>query len=152
MFSGNSTLSLDSKGRLAIPSRYRTRLKELCDSQVVLTINPLGRCIWIYPLTEWQVIDAKLRGLSDFDTQASLTKEMMLGYAEESSLDAHGRVRVPTRLKEHARLDKQTVILGQGNKFALWDEAAWNTRRDEWLSSLGDGSGEPSEPLKQLSL
>lgn len=152
MFRGNSTLSLDSKGRLAIPSRYRARLKVICGSEVILTINPLDRCIWIYPLTEWEVIDAKLRDLSDFDKQARRTKQMMLGYAEESSLDTHGRIRVPASLKEYAGLDKQAVILGQGNKFELWDESAWSAQRDEWLISLEEGAHEPSEPLKQLSL
>ena len=152
MFSGNSSLSLDSKGRLAIPSRYRARLAEECDSNLIQTINPLDRCVWIYPQNEWEVIDAKLRQLSDFDKQSRRTKQMMLGYAEECSLDSHGRIRVPSSLKEYAGLEKQAVILGQGNKFELWDESAWNTQHDEWLKSLEETSGDPSEPLQQLSL
>lgn len=149
MFRGNSTLSLDSKGRLAIPSRYRTRLQEMCDSELIQTINPLDRCIWIYPMTEWEMIDAKLRQLSDFDKQSRRTKQMMLGYAEECMLDSHGRIRVPASLKEYAGLDKQVVMLGQGNKFELWDDSAWRTQHDEWLEQ---GQAEPSEALKQLSL
>ncbi len=152
MFSGNSSLSLDSKGRLAIPSRYRARLAEMCDGNLVQTINPLDRCVWIYPQNEWEIIDAKLRQLSDFDKQSRRTKQMMLGYAEECSLDSHGRIRVPSSLKEYAGLEKQAVILGQGNKFELWDESAWNTQHDEWLKSLEENSGDPSEPLQQLSL
>ncbi len=152
MFSGNSTLSLDEKGRLAIPSRYRTRLNEMCDGHMIQTISPLDRCVWIYPQTEWEIIDAKLRQLSDFDKQSRRTKQMMLGYAEECRLDSHGRIRVPASLKEYAGLEKQAVILGQGNKFELWDESAWNTQHDEWLKSLAEGVGDPSEPLQQLSL
>lgn len=152
MFSGKSSLNLDSKGRLAIPSRYRARLEEMSESDVVVTINPLDRCVWIYPRTEWEVIETKLRQLSDFDKQSRRTKQMMLGYAEEFHLDSHGRIRIPASLKEYAGLEKEAVMLGQGNKFELWDESAWNTQHDEWLASLEDIAGEPSEPLQQLSL
>ncbi len=152
MFSGNSSLSLDSKGRLAIPSRYRARLAEICDGNLIQTINPLDRCVWIYPQSEWEVIEPKLRQLSDFVKDSRRTKQMMLGYAEECSLDSHGRIRVTSTLKEFAGLEKQAVILGQGNKFELWDESAWNTQHDEWLRSLEDDAGAPSEALQQLSL
>ena len=152
MFRGNSSLNLDSKGRLAIPSRYRARLAEMSDGNLVQTINPLDLCIWIYPLNEWEIIEPKLHKLSDFVKDSRRTKQMMLGYADECSLDSHGRIRVTTRLKEFAGLEKQAVILGQGNKFELWDESAWNTQHDEWLKSLEDDSGLPSEALQQLSL
>lgn len=149
MFRGNSTLNLDAKGRLAIPSRYRARIQGLCEGEMVQTINPVDRSIWIYPANEWDVIDAKLRALSDFDKQARKTKLMMLGHAEDCTLDSHGRIRITAPLQEHAGLDKQVVLLGQGNKFELWDEAAWKTQRDEWLQ---EGQIEPSEALQQLSL
>lgn len=149
MFRGNSTLNLDSKGRLAIPSRYRARLQGLSEGEVVQTINPLDRSIWLYPANEWDVIDAKLRALSDFDKQARRTKQMMLGYADDCTLDSHGRIRITASLQEYANLDKQVILLGQGNKFELWDEAAWKAQHDEWLEQ---GQSEPSEALQQLSL
>ena len=152
MFRGNSSLSLDSKGRLAIPSRYRARLAELSDSVLIQTINPLDRCVWIYPLNEWEVIEPKLHALSDFVKDSRRTKQLMLGYADECSLDSHGRIRITARLKGIAELDKKAVILGQGNKLELWDESAWNIQHDEWLKSLEEDSGTPSEALQQLSL
>ena len=152
MFRGNSSLSLDSKGRLAIPSRYRARLAEMSDGILIQTINPLDRCVWIYPLNEWEVIEPKLHQLSDFVKDSRRTKQLMLGYADECSLDSHGRVRITARLKDIAGLDKKAVILGQGNKFELWDESAWNIQHDEWLRSLEEDSGTPSEALQQLSL
>ena len=152
MFRGFSTVSLDVKGRLAMPSRYRDRLAVICDNSLVLTPNPLDRCLWLYPLPEWEVIEQKLQSLSDFDQQSRRTKQMMRGYATDCELDGHGRLRIPKTLRDFAGLDKQVAVLGQGNKFEIWDEANWSQQRDAWLERLGEHSGDPSEPLQQLSL
>ena len=151
MFRGFSTLSLDSKGRMAVPSRYRERLLALSDGNLVLTLNPLDRSLWLYPLPEWELIEKKLAQLSDFERQGRRAKQMMRGYASDCQLDAQGRILVPQELREYAGLDKQAVILGQGNKFEIWDEAAWNAQRDEWLQDVGKDD-EPSDSLKSLSL
>jgi MraZ protein len=118
----------------------------------VLTLNPLDRCLWLYPLPEWESIDAKLQDLSDFDTQSRRTKQMMRGYATDCELDGQGRILIPETLRQFAGLEKHLVMLGQGNKFELWDETAWNLQRDAWLEQVGQGSGDPSEPLRRLSL
>ena len=152
MFRGFSTVSLDSKGRLAIPSRFRDRLGEIAGGCLVQTLNPLDRSLWLYPLTEWEVIESKLAALSDFDKQSRRAKQMMRGYATDCQLDAQGRILVPHELRDYAELKKQAVILGQGNKFEVWDQANWEEQRDLWLEQVGDESGEPSESLKPLSL
>ncbi len=73
-------------------------------------------------------------------------------YASELELDGHGRVLIPRELREFASLERQAILIGQGNKFELWDEARWNERRDEWLADEGgDGLGLPSD-LESLSL
>ncbi len=137
---------------MAIPSRYRERIADLSGGAVVLARNPLDRCLWLYPLPEWQQIEAKLQKLSDFDKQSRRTKQMMLGYATDCELDGHGRILVPQQLREYADISKQMVFLGQGNKFEIWDEASWNTQSEEWLGQLDDDVGEVSEPLRSLSL
>ena len=152
MFRGFSTVSIDSKGRLAVPSRFRERLLELAGGCLVQTLNPLDRCLWLYPLNEWELIEAKLAALSDFDRQSRRAKQMMRGYATDSQLDGQGRILIPQELRSYAALDKQAVILGQGNKFEVWDQASWEAQRDQWLAQVGDESGEPSEALKPLSL
>ncbi len=152
MFTGKSSLNLDSKGRLAIPSRYRARLQEMCSGNLKLTIKPNEPCVWIYPLTEWELVEPKLVALPEFDPKASMTKTLMLGHAEDCTLDSHGRLRVEASLIKHAGLEKEIVIFGQGNKFELWNEATWNAKQEAWLSSLKDGSGEVPESLQQLSL
>jgi MraZ protein len=152
MFRGISLLNLDSKGRLAIPSRFRARLSASGIQSLVLTLNPLDRCLWLYPLPEWEIIDVKLAALSDFDRQSRRTKQMMRGYASDCEMDKLGRILLPRELREFARLDKGIVLLGQGNKLELWDAAAWNTQRDEWLAELDAPEGEAPEPLRSLSL
>jgi MraZ protein len=152
VFRGFSTLSIDSKGRLAVPSRYRDRLQSIAEGTLVLTLNPLDRCLWLYPVPEWELIESKLADLSDFDKQGRRAKQMMRGYAADCQMDGQGRILIQQELREYAGLVKQVVILGQGNKFELWDEQAWNQQRDQWLKDVGDDSGEPSDALKSLSL
>ncbi len=152
MFRGFSTLSIDSKGRLAVPSRYHDRLQSIAEGNLVLTLNPLDRCLWLYPVPEWELIESKLADLSDFDKQGRRAKQMMRGYAADCQMDGQGRILIQQELREYAGLNKQVVILGQGNKFELWDQQAWNQQRDQWLQDVGDDSGEPSDALKLLSL
>lgn len=152
MFRGISTLSLDAKGRLAIPSRYRELLASLCNNRLVLTLSPRDPCLWLYPLPAWEAIDAKLEQLSDFDEQSRRTKQVMRGYAEDCELDSQGRIRIPDALRSFVGLEKRITLMGQGNKFALWDEGAWNQRFGRWLQQVSEDAGAPSEILVSLSL
>jgi len=152
VFRGFSTVSIDSKGRMAIPSRFRERLISIADGNLVLTLNPLDHCLWMYPLNDWELIEKKLAELSDFDKQSRRTKQMMRGYANDCQLDAQGRILISLELRDYARLQKQAVILGQGNKFEIWNQENWEEQRDLWLSQLDGADGEPSDPLKSLSL
>ncbi len=152
MFRGFSKISLDSKGRLAIPSRYRDTLSVQADNAVVLTLNPLDRSLWLYPLPEWEIIETKLAALSDFDLTSRRTKQMMRGYATDCQLDNQGRILIPKELRLYADLKQGSVMLGQGNKFEIWDSATWKQQRDKWLELLDDGDTDASESLKSLSL
>lgn len=152
MFRGFSTVSIDNKGRLAIPSRFRERLRGLADGRLVQTLSPLDRALWLYPLPEWETIESKLAALSDFDHQSRRAKQMMRGYATDSELDAQGRILIPQVLREYAALHRQAVILGQGNKFEIWDLHTWKEQRDAWLEQVGRETGEPPDALKSLSL
>jgi transcriptional regulator MraZ len=152
MFRGFSTVSIDSKGRLAVPSRFRERLMASTGGCLVQTLNPLDRALWLYPLQEWELIEAKLAALSDFDQQSRRTKQMMRGYASDCQMDAQGRILLPQELREYAGLRRQAVLLGQGNKFEIWDKAGWAAQRDQWLEQVGSEEAEPTEALKSLSL
>lgn len=152
MFRGCTKLSVDNKGRMAVPSRYRDRLVGLSDGCLILTLNPLDRSLWLYPLPEWEIIEGKLAALSDFDKQGRRAKQMMRGYATDCQLDGQGRILLPNELREYASINKHIMLLGQGNKFELWDEKTWQKLREEWLAEVGSESTEPSDSLKSLSL
>ena len=151
MFRGASKITLDSKGRLAVPSRYRDRLATRGDGHLVATVDR-DYCLLIYPLPDWEEIERKLVRLPALNKQARRLQRLMVGYATELEMDGHGRILLPRELREFAGLDRQAMLIGQGNKFELWDEDRWNTRRDEWLSDEeADGAGLPAE-LESLSL
>ena len=152
MFRGFHTVTIDDKGRMAIPSRFRQRLKADADGQLVQTLNPLDRSLWIYPLQDWEEIETKLAALSEFDKRSRRTKQMMRGYACDSQMDSQGRILVPAELRDYAQLQKQVVILGQGNKFEVWDQVSWEKQRDIWLSQIDGQDEEASESLKSISL
>lgn len=152
MFRGFSVVNLDSKGRLAIPSRFRDRLQRAAPDALVLAPSPLDHSMWLYPLPDWEQIESKLAQLSDFDEQSRRTKQMMRGYATDCQLDTHGRILIPAQLREHAMLDKQVMVLGQGNRLELWNKAEWDAKRESWLRQVGEGAAAPSEALRSLSL
>ena len=152
MFRGFNTIAIDAKGRAAVPARYREQLVLVGSTDLVITLNPWDRCLWLYPLNEWELIEAKLNALSDFDRQSRRTKQIVRGHATDCSLDAQGRVLIPNDLRQLVELDKRAVFLGQGNKFEIWNEGQWNGIRDDWLSSVDDGDKGASSLLTTLSL
>jgi len=149
MLRGATKVTLDAKGRLAIPTRYRERLAECCKGQLVVTVDK-DYCLLIYPFPEWGKIEQKLVALPSLHQQARRLQRLMVGYATELDIDGHGRILLPIELREFAGLTKQAILLGQGNKFELWDEDSWNEKRDSWLSA-DDDVDLPAE-LESLSL
>jgi MraZ protein len=133
MLRGVNTLNLDAKGRLAVPMRYRETLARHCNGQMVMTVDR-DHCLLLYPLPDWEEIERKLTKLPSFNKQARRLQRLLIGHATEVELDGAGRILVPPPLREFAGLDKTAVLIGQGNKFELWNEAAWNARRSEWLA------------------
>jgi MraZ protein len=138
LFRGINPLSLDDKGRMAMPAKYRDYLKGFCAGQLVLTIDR-DRCLLIYPLPVWEEVEQKLIQLSSTNRQARGLKRLLLGHAEDCQMDKQGRILVSIPLREFAALNKRVVLVGQGNKFELWDEQTWYRLRDEWLDERGSG-------------
>ncbi len=131
-------MSLDAKGRIVLPARYRERLLESCASQLVVTIDTDQPCLLMYPLPEWEAIEEKIEALPSFNPTTRRIQRLLIGHATEVEVDANGRVLLPPPLREYARLGKKVVLIGQGKKFELWDEALWNERLDAWLDDNGD--------------
>ena len=149
MFRGVTKVTLDAKGRLAIPTRYRERLGSRCDGQLVATVDR-DYCLLVYPLPDWEEIERKLVRLPSLNKQARRLQRLMVGHATEVDIDGHGRILLSRELREFAALERQAVLIGQGNKFELWDEDRWNEKRDSWLGD-DDSVDLPSE-LESLSL
>ena len=152
MFRGDLSLSLDPKGRLAIPTKYRERIAELCGGALVATISLTERCLVIYPSPEWRRIEQQLQALPALDPKAQAISRLLIGHASECEMDNQGRILVPPTLREVATLDRRVRMIGQVNKFELWDEDHWAARRNELLDQVGGLLKEPSEALRTLVL
>lgn len=137
MLRGATKVTLDAKGRLAIPTRYRERIAQRCDGQLVVTVDK-DYCLLLYPLPDWEDIERKLMRLPSLDKRARRLQRLMVGHATEVEIDGHGRILLSRELREFAGLDRQAVLLGQGNRFELWDEGRWNETRDGWLNDGDD--------------
>ncbi|VFN03248.1 MAG: MraZ protein [Candidatus Kentron sp. G] len=152
MFRGEHSLTLDPKGRFAVPSRYRERILECCNGKLVITISLTERCLAVYPFPDWQKIEDELRTLPALDRKAQAISHLLIGHATECDLDSHGRMLVPSSLREFADLRKQVKVVGQVIKFELWDDGAWTRRRQELLSQVDELLAEPSDALRSLVL
>jgi MraZ protein len=150
LFRGINPLSLDAKGRLSMPVRYRQHLLDTADGQLILTVDR-DRCLLLYPLPVWTEVERKLIQLSSVNARARALKRLLLGHAEECGMDASGRILLPAPLREFANLDKRVVMVGQGNKFEIWNEQAWQDWREALLSSRGDDEGESLPDLDSLA-
>lgn len=151
MARGVNNVNLDAKGRLAVPTRYREDLQRLCDGKIVVTISPQDRCLWMYPLTEWEDVERKLVSLPTLNASTRKLKRMLIGHALDCEMDGAGRILLSAPLREYAQLSKKVVLIGQGNKFEIWDEQVWNDNLDSWLSDDIDEAS-LSEDLETLSI
>ncbi len=133
MFRGISNATLDSKGRMALPTKSREALALAGDGRVVATIDMRETCLLLYPLPEWEVVQSKLEGLSNINPQARLLQRLLIGHATDLELDANGRILLPGMLRDYAQLAKKLVLVGQGNKIEIWSDDHWRERMQTWL-------------------
>ncbi|PYF84460.1 MULTISPECIES: division/cell wall cluster transcriptional repressor MraZ [Marinomonas] len=140
MFRGIHQVSVDVKGRMSLPARLRDDLAQYDDDGVVVTIDPVSRCLLLYPLSEWEQIQQKLDKLPTFQPQARRLQRLLVGHATDLEVDKAGRILLPAPLREFARLDKKLTILGQGKKLEIWSQEEWEAQREDYLSqdALGD--------------
>ena len=152
MFRGINSIAIDAKGRAAVPARHRELLSRLAIKHFVITLNPWDRCLWLYPLDEWELIESKLSTLSDFDKESRRTKQVIRGYASDCVLDNQGRVLVPSELRDFAKIEKHATFLGQGNKFEIWEEEHWSQVRDNWFEGVNIDEPKRNAVLTTLAL
>ena len=134
-----------------MPSRYREELLERCDGQLVITIDLADPCLCIYPLPDWEKIEAKLSLMPSLRPDTRQLHRLLIGSAVDLELDNSGRLLIPARLREQAGLAKEVVLVGHLKKFQLWDENKWNELLTQDLEAIKN-PGYLSEELMSLVL
>ncbi|MCT4705226.1 division/cell wall cluster transcriptional repressor MraZ [Enterobacteriaceae bacterium H11S18] len=152
MFRGATLVNLDSKGRLAVPTRYREKLIDTSEGQMVCTIDIHHPCLLLYTLPEWEIIEQKLARLSSMNPAERRVQRLLLGHASECQMDSAGRLLLAPVLRQHAGLTKEVMLVGQFNKFELWDEATWHLQVKEDIDAEQATTTELSDRLQDLSL
>ncbi|KQN58098.1 division/cell wall cluster transcriptional repressor MraZ [Erwinia sp. E602] len=152
MFRGATLVNLDSKGRLAVPTRYRETLIGESEGQMVCTIDLHQPCLLLYTLPEWEIIEQKLSRLSSMIPAERRVQRLLLGHASECQMDNAGRLLLANTLRQHANLTKEVMLVGQFNKFELWDEQTWYQQVREDIDAEHTSQQALSERLQDLSL
>lgn len=151
LFRGISSINLDAKGRLAIPTRYRAELQEICECQMVITVSFDDRCVgedgclWLYPVPEWEKLELTISKLPTLNKTARKLRRFLIGNASECEMDSQGRLLLPEKLRKFAKMEKQIILVGQLKKFEIWSSSAWYKEENEWMS------GDNIDGLNELS-
>ena len=143
MFIGEFQHTIDAKGRLIMPARFRDELGDT----FVLT-KGLDNCLFIYPKTEWQVVQTKLKALPLTNKDARAFVRFFFSGATECETDKQGRVLIPSNLREHARLEKDVVIIGVANRAEIWSKELW----DAYNSNPNLSYDEIAEKMEELGI
>ena len=145
MYLGSNAISMDAKGRLAIPAKVRDALLSDCGGRIVVTAHTEERCLLVYPEQQWQQLLPQIENLPNINRKAAKMQRLLLGYATSLEIDeANGRVLLPPTLREYAGFDKKLMLVGQGKKLELWSETEWFKYLD---AEGGDAEDVPAEVL-----
>lgn len=133
MFMGEYQHSIDEKGRMIVPSKFRDAL----GSTFVIT-RGLDQCLFVYPKEEWNVLEKKLKSLPLMKSDARAFTRFFFSGATECELDKQGRVNIPANLRDHAKLDKETIVIGVSNRVEVWSKASWESYAQESEDSFNE--------------
>lgn len=134
---------------MAMPTRYRDQLTTQFGGRLVATIEPMAKCLLLYPIDVWEEIQTKIEALSSFNPDTRRFQRMMIGYATDLELDGSGRILLPQVLRAHAELDKHIALVGLGRKLELWSEENWAEQKESLFQTSG---GDLPAELQSLSL
>ncbi len=130
-------MSIDAKGRLAMPKNHRDKLEENGVNELVVTADP-SRCLLVYPKPMWEEVEKKVNELPNSSKYTRIIQRLYIGYATDIELDSTGRMLLSSELREYAGLDRKAVLIGQGKKFELWDERTWEIESEKWKQEVND--------------
>jgi MraZ protein len=138
VFRGVTALTVDSKGRLAMPARYREVLQVRANGKLVITADS-ALCLLIYAAPDWEPIQQRLMSLSSFNSRTRDLQRLLVGNASDVEMDGAGRILVPPPLRKFAGLEKDVALIGQGGRFELWDEVKWDSQIEKSIALNEDG-------------
>lgn len=145
LLSGTTQVSLDTKGRLLIPVRYRQSLTEQNEGNLVVTRSLFDKCLWIYPVDEWDSVVSSLGQLPVLaDNLCRTIQRVLLGSAVFCQLDVQGRILLPQELRDYTCISKVAYLIGFNNKFELWSE-------DNYKAQLQADDAALSQALSAIS-
>ena len=150
MFQGETAITLDDKGRIAIPAAYRDVVARECANRLVITYNPFEQgSLWIFPEAEWESVRDQVNGMRGVAVRQALQKlqRKLVGAAAHVELDGNARISIPASHRSACALEKKAVLLGMGNKFELWSEQAHLAKIHQTI-----GEEEVSEEMAGLRL
>ena len=148
MFQGETAITVDDKGRLAIPTAYRELVVEACANRLVITYNPFDSgCLWLFPHTEWERVRDQVNALPSVKAVHRALQMKLVGAAAMVEPDGAARILLPASQRTAAGIEKKAVLLGMGNKFELWSEQAHLAKIRQTI-----GEDEISDDMSDLRL
>ena len=152
MFRGISNASIDKKGRLGLPQRFREIYRSNSAGKLVVTIDTQDRCLLIYPLNEWDVVQRRLESLSNVHQGTRMLQKRLIGHATDLEMDKSGRILLPSLLRNYAYLKNKTVLIGQGNKLEAWSDEVWEDQMEAWQDQGNKAAMENVEMIGKVSI
>ncbi len=126
MFLGEYQHTLDAKGRVSLPSKFRAQM-----TGKLVVAKGFDKCLYVYPADAYEKFVAGLLGREDFDPRIRQLRRLFTAGAVEAELDSAGRISLPPKLREHAGLSKDVAITGNGNRIEIWDAGSWSAYEGE---------------------
>ncbi|WP_027080835.1 division/cell wall cluster transcriptional repressor MraZ [Luteimonas mephitis] len=125
MFQGETAITIDDKGRLAIPTGYRDVVARECGNHLVITYNPFeSGCLYLYPQSVWEGVRDQVNKLPRTKKNSRLLQLKLVGAATFVEPDGSGRISIPASQRNAIGIEKKAVLVGMGDKFELWSEQA----------------------------
>jgi MraZ protein len=135
-FRGSFNHTIDNKGRVIIPAKFREEIEATGDNNLILTT--FDGCVRAYPLDAWKEIEEKINSVKETDTGMRRFRRIFIGNAFENSFDRQGRLLIPPKLKQDAELEKDVVMLGQLKFFEIWDRENYEQEESKLIKDLKD--------------
>jgi MraZ protein len=140
MFLGEYQHTLDAKGRLSLPAKFRSQM-----TGSIVVVKGLEDCLYVFPSEDYENFLGQLTARGDFDTKFREVRRFFAAGAKEDELDTAGRIGIPANLRAYAKLERDVTVIGNGDRVEIWDAAAWAAYIGETESRIEEVTGKLAE-------